>query len=1322
VAFQTVAQQPKQTALSTYSEIGLPYTEVFDSVKHQGTAINWGLAQNHNGLVYCGNGRGLSEWDGERWTLYPTPNKTVIFSVSPWVDERLYVGTTNDIGYYAADEKGQLVYFSLIADWPAEQRQFGAVLSTAANAHGVMFVTQQFLLFWDGHTVQTLVQAPQPQQKVFALGNSFIYQAKHSDVLYRISDQLEVQKTEWSLPQGANVQAIFLNQQQQLIVITAQAGIFIQHGTVLQQIIAAKELGDSVELSNGIQASDGYYYVTSSNAGLFIFDENLQLLRHYSKEDNLGSDTFYGLMEDQQGSIWLAGILKIVRLSPPHVYSLFRVEGESRLSNRMALLQDKVTIAGEGIYQFSPSLSPFQTRSFKQLLPDQRQYWDFVEYQGHVVYAGMGGIYTQEIAEDGAPKPLHQLITADRGRSLWVDKDKNQLYAGTSEGLFHIQRHQHQWQYSKVPGINADIIGLAMDTQGGVWAGTPAQLLYYLSPPRLVDTSPSIRQFSAADGLGANNVMPFRLSSGVVIGTNDGVMTFASDRQPPLQFAKGYPSVFTTPQQDVFRLYEDQQGRIWYRIGQHTGFAQQNVAGEWQAHEGLFQRFVKNSYKGFVSTAPNTLWFVMTEGLIYRINLQRMQSPPPQGKLAIRQVINLDTEETISGGLGQNTLPELDQQHNSMRFYFALAEFANHNPSLYRHRLIGSDYQQWSPWSSESYKDFTLLRGADYRFELEAKDGWGRVVSAATRFTVKPPWYLSNAAISIYLACSILLLLLSAWLGQKWRNQKLLQQKRVLELEVASRTQDVLAKSQELQQQHAVKERFFTNVSHEFRTPLTLTIEPLKSLLTDHEQHLPEEGKALASTALNNAKIMLVLIGQVLDMNRLEAGKLPLHVNQYDIAALLRNLQQRFSVWAAQQGQVIDCENCENPLLVYMDLDQIDKCVANLLTNAIKYSGRDSRITLALHANNGDVVVTVSDNGVGIGLAEQPHVFERFYQGKAAEHAAQPGTGIGLALVKELVALHHGNVDLHSKRGEGCTFTLHLKKGKAHFTAEQLSESSGADISGRLTSLPAPPSSLLPLPLNQQTNDDITTLLIVDDNAELRHFMSIKLANTYRIIEAENGDLGFVAACEYLPDLIISDVMMPGISGLALCKKVKANPATQSIPVILLTAKASKREVVEGFSAGADDYLTKPFDTSELVMRVNALLNGRKQIRQDMAFEQSSKVLHIDKVSTFTQQFSQLVVKHLNKPHLSVEYLADLLHMTSKTLTRKCNKELGVPPLAFITQIRMHHACNLLSEGKLSISDIAYALGFESLAYFSKNFKKHTGKSPTEFSQSVHQG
>ncbi len=546
--------------------------------------------------------------------------------------------------------------------------------------------------------------------------------------------------------------------------------------------------------------------------------------------------------------------------------------------------------------------------------------------------------------------------------------------------------------------------------------------------------------------------------------------------------------------------------------------------------------------------------------------------------------------------------------------------------------------------------------------------------------------------------------------GQKLRNQALEQQNRNLELGISQRTKEIALKVDELKQQQLLKDRFFSNVSHEFRTPLTLTIGPLETILKECSAQLDGKIKNLTFTALNNAKTMLALVGQVLDINRLEVGQLTLRVSQHDIAELIRLNYERFLPWAEQHQQRLTLLNCENPQVLYCDLDQIDKCISNLLSNAIKYSGKHTLISMELIQHQQLLGIRITDNGHGIQSSHKEQVFERYHQEELSTGESSQGTGIGLALVKELIELHHGSIDLETEIDQGCQFTLWLPYGKSHFKSEQLLEPT-------LIKEDSTTEDYLTDSLEKDWEKDwkknSAKILVVDDNAELRQFICQRLANNFIVIEADNGESGYLSAIKNLPDIIISDITMPVMSGLELTEKIKNHPETKHIPILLLSAQTMKRDIVKGFASGADDYLIKPFDTSELVMRVNTLIKNRKTMAQQKIQTLPMTQGTTNNGNAFEDNLQRHIFEHLHETDFSIDILSQLMFMSKETLRRKCQARFDITPAAHIQEVRLQQAKLLLAQGKMNVSEVAYAVGFDSLSYFSKVFKKYYGFSPS---------
>jgi signal transduction histidine kinase/DNA-binding response OmpR family regulator/ligand-binding sensor domain-containing protein len=1212
----------------------------------------------------------------------------------------------------------------LLDGWTSEQRQFGEVWSTAANRHGVAFVTEAASYYWDGKTVSKIQGVSGGRHRIFAVDDGFIFKPTADNSLYKIvvdgtseHHLLTVNKTHFTLPAEAYARKIIFNLAGELTVISAKHGIFVQQGRNLVQTLSGEDLGEGVQIYNGIQASDGYYYLASRFNGLFILDKSFELVRNYTEQDNLGANTLYAVLEDLQGSIWFAGIPNIIKMIPPHRYSTFELGDSSTIIDKLDVVNDQVIAAGDGLFALNKPESPYQSPKFEAMIAGKEINFDTLEYRGYMLYAGDSGVFARKV--ENVDEPFQNILSTGWARSLQVDPVTNTVFASTYEGLFHMELENAEWSNNFIAGTKDDLEFVAIDDSGIVWAGTSTQELYRIENAQFKDKLTKVEKFGSADGLAPGNVMPFKLSSKVVFATTDGLMDYQQNRQPELKFVSGFPEIFTLKDHDVFRLYEDFTGRIWYRIGQYTGFIKQQENGEWLTESNLFQPFSSGGFKDFLVTSENTLWFAQSSGQVYRANIKLSATPPTKSDLKIAQVSNLDDNSILYGGrLFKATLPVLNQTNNSIRIYYALGDNSILKPTYYRHRILGVGPAKWSEWLVEDHKDYTLLAGGDFEFQLEAKDDWGRIYATQLSFSVLPVWYLSTLAWIIYGLVLLVLLILSGYLTQRWRTQKLKAVNLHLENTVAQRTHEISVKVEELEQQQILKERFFSNVSHEFRTPLTLTIAPLQDVLRDHPD-LQQSFAFPIQTALRNASKMLDLVGHILDINRLDAGQFPLRIAEYDIAELVNLIAPRFDAWAKQHQQTITIKGAQDPLMVFFDRDQLDKCISNILSNAIKYSGDNSQIEIRLIKRKGQVGIEVKDNGQGLPSELQSKIFERYYQGKSSEGITEPGTGIGLSLVKELMELHKGQVELCSEIGQGCCFTLWLKSGNNHFLQSQLVERVALPTQSNMASEVAFPTPTLANAADnsESSNDeDITTVLVVDDNIELRQFISLRLSGYYRIIQASNGKEGLSKALSMLPDLIISDVMMPEMNGLEMLGELKKNELTSLIPVLLLTAKSAKRETVEGLQSGADDYMSKPFDTSELIARISGLINSRKMIRTKIEAELSTSNIVIHKTSSFTEKLRHEIAQNLTNPEFSIDTLAQALALSRRSLGRKCQEECKQTVGQFITEVRMEAALKLVKEQKLSISEIAYGTGFESLSYFSRTFKKFYGESPSALS------
>ncbi|MFK7971179.1 MAG: ATP-binding protein [Bacteroidia bacterium] len=534
----------------------------------------------------------------------------------------------------------------------------------------------------------------------------------------------------------------------------------------------------------------------------------------------------------------------------------------------------------------------------------------------------------------------------------------------------------------------------------------------------------------------------------------------------------------------------------------------------------------------------------------------------------------------------------------------------------------------------------------------------------------------------------------------------------IFTLGLGFQSREIAQEKETLQSRDELKSRFFANISHEFRTPLTLVLGPLAQLIEKAKD--PEE-KQLLTLAHRNASRQLELVNQILDLSKLESGKMKLQAQERDFIPALKGMVFSYESLAEQRDiqLVLDCDDEE--VMVFVDKEKIETIFYNLLSNSFKFTPDGGIIAVRQYANANSLGIQISDTGVGIAKEKLDHIFDRFFQAETGLNE-QEGTGIGLALVKELVALHGGTISVHSEVGEGTAFTIKLPRGKAHLSPEDIIQNDLPEVEHFV--LPAIDSEELDVLEKSDQDNGLPHLLIIEDNADMRAFIRQGLEGMFHISEAIDGEDGIAQAVADLPDLIISDVMMPKKDGYEVCKILKQDVRTSHIPVVLLTAKAAPEAKLEGLDTGADDYVIKPFDAKELATRARNLIQLRKQLRSRFA---ESVLLQPSEVTTnsidteFLEKALAIVEANMNNEAFSIDILSTEIGMSKANLNRKLRALTSQSTNKFIQSIRLQRAADLLKQKAGTVSDIAFQTGFSSTAYFVKCFKDQFGVTPGNY-------
>lgn len=536
--------------------------------------------------------------------------------------------------------------------------------------------------------------------------------------------------------------------------------------------------------------------------------------------------------------------------------------------------------------------------------------------------------------------------------------------------------------------------------------------------------------------------------------------------------------------------------------------------------------------------------------------------------------------------------------------------------------------------------------------------------------------------------------------------------------------QDTLEqKGREIEEATQAKLRFFTNVSHDLRTPLTLISAPVNELTS--ADNLTPRQHSLATLAANNVKILMRLINDLLDFRKYESGKLTPHPAEADPASLLPMWVNSFATYAKSRGISLTCSVDVQSAVktLALDIESTERVVYNLVSNALRHTPEGGSIEVRATLDSERLILSVADTGEGIAQADLPDIFRRFYQ---ADRVCPQGSGLGLALVKAFVEMQNGTVEVDSTLDEGSTFTISLP---VTHVATNVSDGYGA---AKVTQPELQPVEG-PTAIETTTDDSLPMLLAIDDNRDLHTLLDNLLAAEYRIIHAYGGRKGIEMSRTEVPDVIVCDVMMPDLDGMETCNRIKTTTATSHIPVLMLTACAQDEQRVQGYDSGADGYLTKPFNTTVLRARLKSLIDNRRRISPHAAMpvaetaEASTATpkaevdTPTDKESLFYQRFAAIVSKRMADESLDVDTIAGELNLGRSQLYRKLKALTGSSPIELVLRLRLDKAQQLLRTTDMSVSEIAYAVGFASPAYFSKRFRMDMGATPSDYREGSHQ-
>ena len=670
--------------------------------------------------------------------------------------------------------------------------------------------------------------------------------------------------------------------------------------------------------------------------------------------------------------------------------------------------------------------------------------------------------------------------------------------------------------------------------------------------------------------------------------------------------------------------------------------------------------------------------------------------------------VGMDKKAVLQKSISETNHLNLRFDQNVFTLEFAALNYVNSDKNEYVYILEGFN-KSWNEPSKIRSATYTNLDPGDYVLRIK------RVVQGVENdknelklnITVLPPYNKTKW----FLALTVLFILMLIYIIVHFVvTREKIKQQLVLEKVNARKLHEI----------DMMKLKFFTNISHEIRTPLTLILGPLEKLI--NKDYSLAETKENLQLMHRNAKNLDKLISQLLDFRKLQTGNLKLNLTEADIVGFVRNIVESFNELAGEKGVYLKFNTLKKSLNAVFDPDKIEKILNNLISNALKFTVQGGTITvnisLIFDSVDNDfnetgkekqfIEIIVKDTGKGIASGNLNKIFQRFFQTDTED--SNPGVGIGLALVKELVSVHKGDIFVTSKQGKGTKFKIRIP----YFAKlQEVQTESGIENNDfKLTS----PNVMLENELEENLNSEI--MLIVEDNTDVRKFISNHFKSNYKMAEAKNGDEGWQIALEIIPDIIISDVLMPVSDGYELCKRIKNDERTSHIPVILLTALHAREHEIKGLTSGADDFITKPFDLTVLQAKVENLLSIRESLKQKFTgtvILEPKNIVISSPDERFLQKAIEVVENNISDSDLDIETFSEKVGVSRMQLYRKLHALTDMTVKEFIRHIRLKRAAQLLIQQKMNVSEIAYDVGFKDLSHFRKCFKREFGMSASEF-------
>ncbi len=1102
---------------------------------------------------------------------------------------------------------------------------------------------------------------------------------------------------------------------------------------------------------------DGIMWLGTSG-GLVEFNRNnnsFNLYKHNSNDpDSLVNNVIGIVREDQSGNLWIsAGGLSILNKKTKKFTNYYYNEsdpGSISSNNISGILIEKsgtiwITTIGGGVNKYIPPKVFLKEYS----LGHYGDIFNLVEdNNGKMWIPTAKGLLSYDPKKEGfkeEPFKTNISVLLDKAGTLWIS-------SGTTGNIFYKKNNDEQINQffdSRGKAFHETVSTMCNGFNGDIWIGT--------SDGKILKLDPAINEVEQMEKFDYGIRVIYQDKKGLLwIGTNEGgAFCYNQEQKTFERFSSDPNDSKTLSGNKIMDFREDGTGTLWIiansilnkfdrenkkfiRMSERDGFP---INAYSLMDDDSGNLWINTKPAGTIKYNPITkglrfftdielgvpfkmksgeLYFITISALKTKLRLVRVNPDSLKNNSFIPPIVITEFRKFEKHfPFGKEI--KLSYDENFISFEFSALSYISPERNQYAYKMEGID-KDWVYSGTSRFASYPNLDPGEYTFRVKGSnnDGVWNEAGTSIAIIISPPWWKTWWAYTLYTG-----FFLFALYGIRHYEMSRLSLKNQIKTERA-----VLKEREEADK---MKSRFFANISHEFRTPLTLILGPAEKIISDtSDDHIKD-----ANIIKRNSRRLLQLINQLLDLSRLEAGKLSLEASKGNIVSFVKGVALSFESLAESKDITLKLLPEKEFIELYFDKEKMMKILTNIIYNAFKFTSEEGNIIVsAKETRQNTVEIKIKDTGIGIAQEKIPKLFDRFYQVDSSHTREYEGTGIGLALTKELVELHHGRISVESEKdspdkfGLNWTeFTLEFPLGRDHLKDDEVVEQKESASSVILSEaknlyheainrIKSPDSSSQAPQNDAELKEEKTILLVVEDNYDMREYIKESVGDGYIVEEAVNGEQGVRKAEKIIPDLIISDMMMPKMDGNELVRILKNDEKTSHIPIILLTARSGQENKIEGLELGADDYLTKPFDVRELRARIENLIKIRRKLQAK--YSKLEYVLKPDgkKGTSLDEKFmikvGEVIEKHISDEEFNMEEFCSEVAMSRTQLHRKLKALTGKSATLYVRTVKLSKAKKMIEEKTGNISEIAYSLGFSNPAYFTRCFKEEFGYPPSD--------